>query len=107
MEQQFRNSPSSSTWVKFEDSDEVLEPTNGTQIARKNLECSPSSIDFRDEHRDLLTRPNKVQSEDFFSFKRKSFPNRSRYSAFDCLRFGLDKDRQMGWSRHLLGEGGD
>merc|ERR1712106_164007 len=83
MKQKLGNSPSSSTWVKFEDSDEVLEPTNGTLIARKNLEFSPSSIDVRDEQRDLLTRPNKVQSEDFgfFSFKRNSFPNRSRYSA--------------------------
>ena len=50
---------------------------------------------------------NKSDLEDFssLSFKRNSFPNRSRYAAFDFLRFGLDKNSQMGWSSYLLGEG--
>ena len=37
-----RNSPSSNTWAKFEDSDEVREITNAP--------CSPSSINEGKEH---------------------------------------------------------
>ena len=110
MEHKFRNSPSSSPWVKFEDSDEVFEMTIGRRIETRNPECSPSSRGVRDEQRDmLLTGSNQGQAEDFgiSFFKRNSFPNRSRYSAFDFLRFGLDKNRHMGWSRHLTGEGED
>merc|ERR1711892_709688 len=103
MEQQFRNSPSSGPWVKFEDSDEVLEER---RIETKNLQCSPSSRDVRDEHRDILLTGSN-QNFGISSFKRNSFPNKSRYSASDCLRFGLDKNRQMGWSRQLMGEGED
>jgi hypothetical protein len=50
---------------------------------------------------------SKSVLEDFssLSFKRNSFPNRSRYAAFDSLRFGLNKNSQMGWSSYLLGDG--
>ena len=56
-------------------------------------------IKIRAEHGDKTT-------EDFgdLSCKRNSFWNSNRYSAFDCLRFGLDKNTQMGWSTYLLGE---
>ena len=124
MERIIRNSPSSNTWVKFEDSDEVKE--------KANAPCSSSLINVRNEHKDsLLTKSiqrvgekfsqdhqdmhflipqsdaRKREMEDYnsLSFKRNSFPNRSRYAAFDFLRFGLDKNSQMGWSSYLLGEG--
>ena len=57
----------------------------------------------------LIPQSDAIKSdlEDFssLSFIRNSFPNRSRYAAFDSLRFGLNKNSQMGWSSYLLVEG--
>jgi hypothetical protein len=100
MEQIIRNSPSSNTWVKFEDSDEVRDTTSSP--------CSSSFMKVRNEHKDSLSTELIQQDAAEFSslsFKRNSFPNRSRYAAFDSLRFGLNKNSQMGWSSYLLVEG--
>jgi hypothetical protein len=119
-----RNSPSSNTWVKFEDSDEVRETTNAP--------FSSSFINVRNEHKESLStesiqrvakeysqdqqemhflipqsdaRKSDIEDNSSLSFKRNGFPNRSRYAAFDFLRFGRDKNTHMGWSTYLLGEG--
>ena len=121
MEQIIRNSPSSNIWVKFEDSDEVRDTTSSP--------CSSSFMNVRNEHVDSLSTEsiqkdatessqdqqeilpesdaNKSDLENFssLSFIRNSFPNRSRYAAFDSLRFGSNKNSQMGWSSYLLVEG--
>ena len=100
MERIIRNSPSSNTWVKFEDSDEVRDTTSSP--------CSSSFMKVRNEHKDSLSTELIQQDAAEFSslsFKRNSFPNRSRYAAFDSLRFGLNKNSQMGWSSYLLVEG--
>ena len=108
----------------FEDSDEVRDTTSSP--------CSSTLILVRNEHKDsLLTksiqraggtfaqnhqemhfliplsdeRKSEIADNSSLSFKRNSFPNRSRYAAFDFLRFGQDKNSQMGWSSYLLVEG--
>ena len=55
--------------------------------------CSSSSLGGRTEHRDWTKDRGPTQWSP------------SRYSAFDNLRFCLDRESQMGWSSYLLGEG--
>ena len=101
MEQHITNYPSSNTWVKFEDSDTVIE-------SQMSYSCSPSSSDVRIENVNKLAFPAMIpQSVNIKTpmKDRKSYPNNnhSRYSAFDCLRFGVNKNN-LGWSSYLLGE---
>ena len=86
-----RNSPSSSRWVKFEDSEEVMMPT---RVSNSHM-CSSSIRDGRAEHRDWTKDKDRGTSQ----------WSSSRYSVFDSLRFGGNKQSDMGWSSYLLGEG--
>ena len=109
MEQHITTSPSSNTWVQFEDSDEVMELTkdhqlgssSGSQISSytNSVESDlptliPQAVAFKAHMKDSKS----------YSTNINNFMNYSRYSAFDSLRFGVDNINQFGWSRYLLGE---
>ena len=118
MEQHITTSPSSNTWVKFEDSDEVTKLTRDCQsgscsgLQLPSYSCSPLSTDVRSENvkRHSMESDSPTLVPQSVAFKAqikdsKSYStNYSRYSAFDCLRFGVDKSNQFGWSRYLLGK---
>ena len=86
------NSPSSSSWVKFEESEELL--LVPTRVFPTPVSSS-SSLVGRREHRDWTRDRGAAQW------------GHNRYSVFDNLRFGLHSESQTGWSSYLLGEPGD
>eukprot|EP00091_Calanus_sinicus_P003227 TRINITY_DN13395_c0_g1_i4.p1 TRINITY_DN13395_c0_g1~~TRINITY_DN13395_c0_g1_i4.p1 ORF type:complete len:141 (-),score=12.50 TRINITY_DN13395_c0_g1_i4:4-426(-) len=110
METIIRNSPSSNTWVRFEDSDEVRDTTSAPgssafRNARKEHKDSLSTESiqrvFQDQQEIHFLIPQsdarKSEFEDVssVSFKRNSFPNRSRYAALTSL--GLVRTSTLTW----------
>ena len=94
MDQIYNNSPSSNSWIKFEETDEVLVTKESrrrqtvNQIDGVLLPTAPASH---------LPLPSSFEGKGSFEPSGEN-----RYSAFDSLRFGSHKESDLGWSSYLL-----